>query len=215
MFYIINNDKLEVETKHEDGELLASYVLDNNLSLAVTLINGADDLVLNFTLVEMKTIHGNLAGNPPKWEDDTEASEACFETIEWNEDEFPFYSKALGKKLIKQGEKELIDSEPRGEPTEPRVSKPRVSKPKDRSVKVHSIETKRFVLGIKSPRVGSIHSILTDFISSEIGDSMYDDIIVDFVDKYRDKNGESKSDNFAKGYLMGAIKKQFVLEVVL
>lgn len=116
MFYAIDFDSRTVESKSEQGEDLAAYVLDNELTLAVALVGSEDELCLSFSLAEMQDLHNNIQamdefyeGSPKEFESEEEAAEACWKILEEYQDDFPKFTPALGKKLLKQAAKQTSD----------------------------------------------------------------------------------------------------------
>jgi hypothetical protein len=112
MFYAIDFDYRKVESKSEQGEDLTAYVLDNELTLAIALVDSEDELCLNFSLGEMQDLHNNIQamdefyeGSPKEFESEEEAAEACWKILEEYQDYFPKFTPALGKKLLKQAAK--------------------------------------------------------------------------------------------------------------
>jgi hypothetical protein len=116
MFYAIDFDSLTVESKSEQGEDLAVYVLDNELTLAIALVDSEDELCLTFLLTEMQGLHNNIQamdefyeGSPKEFKSEEEAAEACWKILEEYQDYFPKFTPALGKKLLKQAAKQPSD----------------------------------------------------------------------------------------------------------
>lgn len=109
MLYIIDFDSLSVESKSEDGELLASYILDNKLELAVALISSEDELLSQFSLNELQELYNNLADDHDerarKFDTEDQAAEFVWLALENNQFEFLKFSKSLGKKLIRSANK--------------------------------------------------------------------------------------------------------------
>lgn len=103
MFYAIDFDSLTVESKSKQGEDIASYVLENDLSLAVALIDSDDELCLQFSLDEMEVLYENLTSEKDAVGDDEEsASRLCWEALEAHQEDFPEFTTKLAKKLLKQ-----------------------------------------------------------------------------------------------------------------
>jgi len=125
MFYAIDFDSRTVESKSEQGEDLAAYVLDNDLTLAISLVDSEDELCLSFSLGEMQDLHNNIQlmdtffeGKHPVFADEEEAAEACWKILEEYQDDFPKFTPALGKKLLKQATKQSSDKpKPAGKQT--------------------------------------------------------------------------------------------------
>lgn len=110
MFYAVDFDSLTVESKSKEGEDIAGYIVDNNLSLAVSLVSCEDDLSLNFTLAEMQGLHNNIEamddffeGKHPEFSSEEQAAKATFAMLVEFADDFPTFTAALGKKLVKNG----------------------------------------------------------------------------------------------------------------
>lgn len=101
MFYAIDFDTRSVESKSTDGELLAAYVLDNDLTLAVAIVDSVDELVLQFDLQEMTDLYENLTMERVEFKSEKDASEYCWLALNDTQDDIPNYSVTLGKKLVK------------------------------------------------------------------------------------------------------------------
>jgi len=111
MFYAIDFDTRTVESKSKDGEDLAAYVLDNELTLAVALVDSEDELCLQFSLDEMIDLYEGLTLERKEFDgDENLAASACWEALEEEQDSFPNFTKALGKKLLKGAAKRTSDS---------------------------------------------------------------------------------------------------------
>jgi hypothetical protein len=103
MFYAIDFDSLTVESKSEQGEGIADYILENDLSLAVALIDSSDELCLQFSLNEMNDLHKNICETDVDLIDDEELlADVVWEILEESKDNFPEFSPKLAKKLLKQ-----------------------------------------------------------------------------------------------------------------
>lgn len=109
MFYAIDFDTRTVESKSKDGEDLAAYVLDNELTLAVALVDSEDELCLQFSLDEMIDLHENLTLERAEFKSEEEAAQACWDAL-WGDNTIPSFTKALGKKLLKGAAKRTSDS---------------------------------------------------------------------------------------------------------
>ena len=108
MFYAIDNDQLDVESVSIKGEDLASYIVNNDLTLALSLITEEDDLSLNFTVEELTSIYNNLETNnnldhtkDKEFESEEDAARACWDSLEEYQNEFKKFTVALGKKMLK------------------------------------------------------------------------------------------------------------------
>jgi len=141
MPFNIDFDSLTIESKSEDGELLAKYIIDNKLELAIALVDGTEDLLLQFNLNELQGLYDNLAKvngeKDRKFDNEEEAVEYLWSAIINNQFDFPKFTTSLGKKLIKTANKErekdkakdvkLDEPKPKRTKREPRDTSP--SKP--------------------------------------------------------------------------------------
>lgn len=107
MYYAIDFDTRSVESKSTDGELLAAYVLDNKLTAAIALVDNEDELCLQLSLNEMQELSNNLGGDK-QYENDEQAVE-CWRLLEQSQDDIPNFTKALGKRLLKEADKRNRD----------------------------------------------------------------------------------------------------------
>lgn len=121
MFYAIDFDTRTVESKSQDGELLASYIVDNNLAMAVALISSEEELCLQFSIGEMQDLSDGIGGKR-KYESEEEAGEWCWRLLNQSVDDFPSFTKSLGKKLLKSARSRNKDSESTNAPKTPRAS---------------------------------------------------------------------------------------------
>lgn len=101
MFYCIDFDSRQVECQSESKEELDKYVSDNDLELAVAIIDSPDELCLQFSLNELRDTYGSLRGNPPEFRDEDAAAEAVWKALECADD-IPKFNGSL--KLIKESE---------------------------------------------------------------------------------------------------------------
>lgn len=110
MFYAIDFDTRSVESKSTDGEILAAYILDNDLTMAVALVGSEDELCLQFSLKEMQELSNNLGGDK-EYESDEQAAEWCWRLLEQWQDDFPKFTTTLGKKLLKAAARRNKDTD--------------------------------------------------------------------------------------------------------
>lgn len=108
MYYAIDFDTRSVESKSTDGELLAAYVIDNKLTAAIALVDNEDELCLQLSLNEMQELSNNLGGDK-QYETDEQAAEWCWRLLEQGQDNIPNFTKALGKRLLKEADKRNRD----------------------------------------------------------------------------------------------------------
>ncbi len=108
MYFGIDFDTLEVESKSDKGEDLANYVLENDLTLAVAVVESADDLTMEFTLEELNKLYENLTMDEGKFLDEGKAANACWQELT-EDDSIPTFTAKLGKKLLKEAAKRCSD----------------------------------------------------------------------------------------------------------
>ncbi len=121
MFYAIDFDTRTVESKSEDGDLLAAYILDNDLSLAISIVDSEDELCLNFSLNEMQDLAENLYGKKIEFDNEDQAAKYCWESLEELQNRFPKFTPALGKKLLKGSVKQDSNTAKTSKPDAPRT----------------------------------------------------------------------------------------------
>lgn len=108
MNYAIDNDSLRVLVKHESKEVLGSFVEDNSLELAISIVSSPDDLELEFTLKEVMSIGINLGMNERLIPED-EASLRVFGAIRDVENDIPDFSIKKAKKQFRISEERSSD----------------------------------------------------------------------------------------------------------
>jgi hypothetical protein len=199
MFYAIDFDTRKVESKSENEELLAAYILDNDLSQAVALIDSADELCLQFSLDEMNELHKNICETDVALVDDEELlADIVWEILEESKNNFPDFTPAIGKKLMKVIKKE-ISSKPnkvKGS-TKPKTSSPRVNLNRDDPICVLQGKGKS----------GSILSTILIAIDDELCDTVGE--VVDYIiaNHVIPKTGELADVKFAEHNIKYFVKK--------
>ena len=174
MFYAIDNDKLTVESVSKLGEDLAAYTLDNELTLALTVVNEADDLSLNFTVEELTSFHSYLQGldefedvKTANFDDEDDAAEACMELLEEHQSLFPKFTKTLGAKMLKAGAK----TEPEGGSDKP-TTKGKVTKERAPSKRITLDNDDTLVVVSGKCKKGSILDTIVNAINEEMLESV-------------------------------------------
>ena len=104
MFYIIDFDTLQPESKSTDEEVLAAYIIDNDLTLAVAMVSTEEQLCLEFTIKEMQELSDNLGGDVT-YQTKEGSAEWCLRLLEGKQGDIPDFSSRLGKRLIKEADK--------------------------------------------------------------------------------------------------------------
>lgn len=211
MIYAIDFDSRQVESKSEDRELLDQYVADNDLSLAVALIDSIDELCLQFTIGEMKDVYGYLNGNPPDFKSEEEAADAVWDTLEDHQDQFPNFTKALGKKLVK---KTVSGSVQTVKPST-KAKVPAKQKPSTQSLKVKAKDLMgmNFCKGPKTPRNGTSFCIFTEFLDENFDEATFDELVQTFIDNYKPKNPNKPVDEaLGRAYVRDAFNGGYIEE---
>lgn len=196
MHFAIDYDSRSVESKSENQQELIDYIESNNLDLVVALISSEDDLVLNLSLGEMQDLYTNLEPNSKITKDSEElAAKLCWELLEELQDDFPTYTKALGKKLIKQANSESKAS--------------KETKPKAKSKSTGTRLTAKFMQGKiftntdKRAKAGAVMSIIQNCIEENMGEATFEEIQEDFMFQ-RDCD-----EKYANGYIAGSVREGF------
>jgi len=205
MHFLIDFDKLEVLSKSEDKELLDTFIEDNGLSLAIALIDGADELALEFSISEMHRLHTNIGSNGKQFDDEDEESEAIWEILEESEDDFPDFTKALGKKIAKgDGEKPTKGST--------KSSKPKAA-PKSKGIRAKDLMGMSFCKGPKDPRKGTSFEIFTSFLEDNLDEATFDELVAAFIKGYVPKNPKKPVDEaLGRAYVRDAFNGGYIEE---
>ncbi|QDP55871.1 MAG: hypothetical protein GOVbin8609_3 [Prokaryotic dsDNA virus sp.] len=199
MHYLIDNDLLEVESCHEDSELLAAYIVDNGLDLALTLVGEPDDLVMELTLKELNTLYTNLSGRDMKFEEEDGAASAIMTHLKKNSDDYPVFTKSLGKKMLKKGEQDKPEATSKavkpkaakatGENKKPtqRASKPRIKLDYSQEITIVNGKSKE----------GSILSTIVTAVEDEMCVTVGEVVEYITTNHVRGKSGEMANESYA------------------
>lgn len=224
MYYCIDNDTKEVESKSDNIKELLDYVNDNRLTLAVSVVGSFEEVFFKFTMEEMTHIYGLLNGNPPKFENDDHAANMVWNTLEEHQDEFPKFTKALGKRLIKAADKRAgiisgikmeIKQKMSTQTTKPTTTTPPTQdKPSGvRSVRSKDLVGMVFAMGDKPTKAGTAFHLFTECIEDNIDQATFDELVEYFIANYQPKDPTKViDDKFARGYVLGAYKAGHIAE---
>lgn len=208
MNYLIDYDTRKVECKSADREVLEKYVRDNDLEMAVAIISDEDDFLMEMSMDEMGELFNNLSDRERKFETEEEAAELCWSLLQSHSDDFPNYTKPVGKKLLKAGEKRSKDTkrEPEGK------AKP-AAKPASKSVssgdsKPAPVKRKRkksyigstFTVGLEEPMKGR-HTRMVNFIDENMGEATGEEL-ESFLEAEGTTPAEHISFAIRKGYIV-------------
>jgi hypothetical protein len=156
MYYAIDFDTLTVESKSEQGEDIANYILENDLSLAVALIDGEDELCLQLSLDEMECLYENVTSEKDSVGNDEEvASKLCWEALQSHDEDFPEFSPKLAKKLLKQS------SEAKVSKVKPKTNKAPTAKNSPSKVRITlDLESTLSIVDGKCKKGSILHTIV-------------------------------------------------------
>ena len=201
MNFLIDYDTLSVECKSEDADVLQQYISDNDLGLALAIVSEEDDMLMEMSLKEISGLYHKLSDRPRKFELEEEAAKATFALLEDTDEEYPVFTPALGKALLKAAAKRSKD---KGDTTVAPAKKDPV-KPKQAGKTTTKRKTsyagKDFTVGTKEPTRGR-HSRLVAFIEDNLGEASAEELEL-FLEG--EKGGPTPHINYA-------IKKGFIEE---
>lgn len=176
MNYLIDFDTRQVEAKSEDADLLASYVLNNDLSLAVAVIDCGDELELQFSYNELKELYTNITGK--EVDCNSSALTRSWKALEEHQDKFPDFTERLGKKLFKAGTKRSSDTARSTSPAPTHKAKPGNTEPKkppQTRQRAGKLDGKTFTTGDTEPMKGR-HTNMVNFIDDNFGEATYEEL---------------------------------------
>lgn len=177
MNYCIDFDSRSIESKSEDGEVLASYILDNKLEIAVALVSSEDELLLQFNLTELQELYNNLADDhcfrAREFDTEDEAAEFVWSAMENNQFEFPKFTQSLGKKLIRSANKGMKEDSTPDKPDKPKREKKTSTKTGSRPT-----DTSIVCLGTK-PRESTMPFWVWRIVDDNLGEMSIGDIVAE------------------------------------
>lgn len=209
MFYAIDFDTRLPESKSDDGDLLASYVIENGLELAVAVVDSPEDLAEQLTIMELNDLYNNLNDGKEVIHNTMEqASEAAWEKL--GEATIPKFTKALGKKLLTGATKAKPDTPSKimKKTKEPAAKKPTGAKTKDLLDLI-------FTQGPKVPRKGTSFQIFVDFLDENLDEASFDELVQAFIENYVPKNPNKPVDeSLGKAYVRDAFNGGYIEEIL-
>ena len=196
--YAIDFDTRTVESKSEDAEELAGYIIDNGLSMAVAMVEGEDDLSLGFSMAEMSDLYSNITMDDLESKTEDEAAQTCWKALEEAKDDFPKFTKALGKKLLKAAAKRSKDSAKpspnpvkESAPRKPRdPSKPRAPKTTDAAILLISTE----------PKANNLLHKPWQIVEDNFGEMSFGGLVKDYMEQH------DLEERLARRYIQKAIR---------
>lgn len=192
MNYLIDFDTRSVQCKHEKPGVLDDYIFDNDLHNAVTVICCPEDLYDQLSQRELREMNDNLMGvkfaedEPPRM-----MAEQVWELIEEDKSGIPNFTPVLGRKLIKEAEKER-------KPTKQKAAKRKPAKtPSSNAV---------YEIGPNKPaRMAQQISAVLEFMDSNL-DEATESEIVEILERLGGKTNPLT-------VLQGYVKKGFIQKV--
>jgi len=80
---------------------LQKYITDNNLGLAVVIIGESDDMLMEMSSKEVGILYHKLTDKPRELENEEQAAEHTFALLQDTADDYPAFTPAVGKRLLK------------------------------------------------------------------------------------------------------------------
>ncbi len=177
MYYIVDYDTRSVETKHYDKDLLESYILGNDLDMAVALIGSKDELCLLLSIREMVDLYVNLTGSVSALcSSEKQMATATWDAIQTRSDKIPSYTKPLAAKLLKAAAKRNKDA------PEPPSRKVVIAK-----TTTNITASKKRVTGDQllklgdEPKSGTALSIIYNIVEDNLDDMKFDNVIREYI----------------------------------
>ncbi len=208
MNYLIDYDTLQVECKSADRDALEKYIKDNGLELAVTVIAEEDDFLMEMSFEEVAGLFNNISSRERKFENDEEAAEVTYALLQGKANEFQDFTPALGKKLLKAGDKRSKDAPSKAGQTAKPTGKPAVKsssgaekKPVKRKRK-KSYTGSTFTVGMEEPMKGR-HTRMVNFIEENMGEATGEEL-ESFLESEGTAPAEHISFAIRKGYIVEA-----------
>jgi len=204
--YLIDYDTRSVNAKSEDGKLLEQYISNSDLYLALAVISSTDELCIFFSFNELHDLYINIGGSR-HWDDEEEIADAIWDILAESEDDFPVFTKKLGKKLLKDADKRNKEA---SVTTKPATKKPATQR---NGIRVKDLEGALFTAGPKTPRSGAACCIFIEALEDNIGEATFDELISAFIESYVPKNPDKIVDDaLARGYIRDAVNAGFIEE---
>lgn len=194
MIYLIDFDDRSVIFKAEDtaSALVDSYLSKNKLEIAIAVVSSPDEIELQLSLEEMLVVINKLMTNGNlKIYDESEAAGKLWRLLENHKDTIPTFNKrsSIANK-VSQEDKPV------------KTKKDKAVKPK--RLTTSALDGKIFIIGDVEPKQGTIHHIHYSFIEDNLGEASFEELVDNFL---LETDGDEKK---ARGYLTGAIKKNFI-----
>ena len=182
MNFLIDYDTRSVQCVSDNINELEQYVTDNSLGLAVAIISEEDDLLMEMSVKEITELYHNNSEQARKFTNEEEAAKFCWSCLQSNLDGFTKYTKALGKRLLKEADKRSKDkgdttvAPAKKAPAKP-TSAPAKSKQagKTTTKRKTSYAGKTFAVGETPPMKGR-HTRLVAFVEDNLGEATAEEL---------------------------------------
>ena len=207
MNFLIDYDTRSVQCVSDNINELEQYVTDNSLGLAVAIISEEDDLLMEMSVKEITELYHNNSEQSRKFDNEEEAAKFCWSCLQSNLDGFTKYTKALGKRLLKEADKRSKD---KGDTTVAPAKKAPAKKAPAKSKQPGETGAKRkasyagktFAVGETSPMKGR-HTRLVAFVEDNLGEATAEEL-----EEFLVNDGTAPS-----AHINYAIKNDFIREV--
>ena len=182
MNFLIDYDTLSVQCVSDNISELEQYVTDNSLGLAVAIISEEDDLLMEMSVKEITELYHNNSEQARKFTNEEEAAEFCWSCLQSNLDGFTKYTKALGKRLLKEADKRSKDkgdttvAPAKKAPAKPTSAPAKSKQPGETGAKRKaSYAGKTFAVGETPPMKGR-HTRLVAFVEDNLGEATAEEL---------------------------------------
>jgi len=212
MNFLIDHDTRSVQCVSDNISELEQYVTDNSLGLAVAIISEEDDLLMEMSVKEITELYHNNSEQARKFTNEEEAAGFCWSCLQSNLDGFTKYTKALGKRLLKEADKRSKD---KGDTTVAPAKKAPAKKAPAKKAPAKSKQPgetgakrkasyagKTFAVGETSPMKGR-HTRLVAFVEDTLGEATAEEL-----EEFLVNDGTAPS-----AHINYAIKNDFIIEV--
>ena len=209
MNFLIDYDTRSVQCVSDNINELEQYVTDNSLGLAVAIISEEDDLLMEMSVKEITELYHNNSEQSRKFDNEEEAAKFCWSCLQSNLDGFTKYTKALGKRLLKEADKRSKDkgdttvAPAKKAPAKPTSAPAKSKQPgKTGAKRKASYAGKTFAVGETSPMKGR-HTRLVAFVEDNLGEATAEEL-----EEFLVNDGTAPS-----AHINYAIKNDFIREV--
>jgi hypothetical protein len=182
MNFLIDYDTRSVQCVSDNINELEQYVTDNSLDLAVAIISEEDDLLIKMSVKEITELYHNNSEQARKFTNEEEAAKFCWSCLQSNLGGFTKYTKALGKRLLKEADKRSKDkgdttvAPAKKDPVKPTSAPAKSKQPGETGAKRKaSYAGKTFAVGETPPMKGR-HTRLVAFVEENLGEATAEEL---------------------------------------